>query len=325
MKKISNALSLILITTLFIATSTACTPAPQPYTKTGFYLDTIISITLYNPKSASLIDECFALIKHYENLFSKTIPTSDIARINQSAHANVKVDPETILLLEKAIYYAELSNGLVDPTVGSIVNLWDFKSNNGQIPDIDSLTLATTHVNYKNVVIDRTSQTVALKNPETQIDLGFIAKGYIADKLKEFLSENNVVNAIINLGGDISVIGSKPDKTPYNIGVQEPFAPSGQTSFVIPVTDRAIATTGCYERFFYQNDTLYHHILDPRTGFPIDNDLLSVTVIALKAADADALSTLCYILGIEEARNLIASLDGVTAVFLTKDNQRIDI
>ena len=161
--------------------------------------------------------------------------------------------------------------------------------------------------------------TVTLLDPESQISLGFIAKGYIADKLKEYLLSENIRSAIINLGGNLLAVGVKPDGSPFQFGIQKPFDTQGTPVTVLSVSDKSAVSSGIYERYFYQNQVLYHHILDASDGYPVQNNLLGVTILSDSSTVGDALSTTCFVLGPEEGMQLIESLDEVEAVFVTKD------
>ena len=148
------------------------------------------------------------------------------------------------------------------------------------------------------------------------IDLGFIAKGYIADKMKEYLLSNGVESALINLGGNVLTIGNKPDGSPYILGIQEPFS-NGQSSIPnVSIRDKSLVTSGVYERYFYEKDTLYHHILDTKTGYPIDNDLLGVTILSESSMEGDAYSTICLCLGLEDGMKLIEKTEGLEALLI---------
>lgn len=158
-----------------------------------------------------------------------------------------------------------------------------------------------------------------LLDPNASIDVGAIAKGYIADRLKEYLKKNGVKHAIIDLGGNILALGTKIDGSKYNIGIQRPFDETGQPITSIKVANKSVVTTGIYQRYFEQDGKIYHHILDPRTGYPCENDLYSVTIITDSSLTADALSTSCYLMGFEKANHLIDQLENVDAVFITND------
>lgn len=289
-----------------------------PASQTGFYFDTVISITIYDSTNKALIDSCFELADYYEKIFSRTIDGSDIYRINHSGGKPTVVSSKTIDLLSTAIKYSILTDGIVDPSIGGVSSLWDFHDS-GVLPDESDIKAAICHVNYENIII--TGNTVTLTDPDTDIDLGFIAKGYIADKIKEYLILEGVNSAIINLGGNVLTIGSKPDGSPFTIGIQEPFADTGTAATVVSVNDKSVVTSGIYERYFTYNGSIYHHILDTDTGYPVCTDLLGVTIISDSSTDGDALSTACLALGYEKAVELINSFENTDAVFITSDGE----
>lgn len=297
---------------------TGCSQNTERVTRTGFYLNTVVSIILYGSGQDELLDGCMELADTYEHMLSRTLKGSDIWNINHSGGMPVTVHDETRELLNIALSYAEMSEGLVDPTIGALSILWNFGNDNpGIVPTDKEIADALSHVNYKNVIID--GNQVTLKDPEAKLDLGFIAKGYIADKMKEYLLANNVSNAIISLGGNVLTIGQRPDGTPFRVGVQEPFAKTGTSVLVLDVQDKSLVSSGNYERYFVKDDILYHHILSTLDGYPADSGLSGVTIISENSVDGDALSTLCFILGYEKGKELIGSLQNVEAVFIAED------
>lgn len=300
-----------------------CTAESEPISRTGFYFDTVIQITLYDSQDVSLLDGCFTLAARYEDMFSATKEGSDIWKLNHSASAPVAVTADTAGLLRTALYYAELTDGRIDPTILPAAELWHFGSDQTPaVPDTDALAKALTHVDYHALRITETdgSYSAMLTDPDAAVDLGFIAKGYIADRMKDYLVSEGVGSACINLGGNVVTIGSKPDQQPFRIGVQKPFAEDGTPITVVSLSDASLVSSGIYERYFCVGDTLYHHILDPSTGYPVENDLAGVTILSPGSVEGDALSTTCYCLGLDEGMKLIESLDGIEAVFITKDN-----
>lgn len=316
---------LISIMALFLAASlSGCSVHAgngKKETRTGFYLNTVITITLYGNSSeelAELLDGCMELAGTYDSMFSRTLEGSDIWNINHSGGAPVTVQEETAALLETALSYAKLSDGLVDPSIGTLSMLWNFgEENQSIIPSDKQIKEALSHVNYRNLILE--GNQVTLKDPEMKLDLGFIAKGYIADKMKAYLLSGSATSAIINLGGNVLTIGGKPDGTPFHIGIQKPFAKTGTALLTLDVKDKALVSSGTYERYFVKNDLLYHHILSTKDGYPINNGLSGVTIICNDAVDGDALSTLCFILGYEKGKELADSLQGVEAIFLASD------
>lgn len=295
--------------------------AQEPISKTGFYFDTIISITIYDSNDQTLLEQCFTHCEELENLLSRTIPTSDISRINSAAGAPVAVSDTTIELLKQGIYYGELTDGAFDITVAPLSDVWNFKENTGILPTEHAITEALSHVSYENIQID--GNTVTLTDPEAAIDLGGVAKGYIADVLKEFLKSKGVTSALIDLGGNILTLGSKPDGTAFQIGIKKPFD-TKEVITSVSASDLSVVTSGSYERFFEVDGVKYHHILDTKSGYPSSTGLLSVTILSKKSIDGDALSTSCFALGLEKGRSLIDSLDGIDAIFITEDYKVID-
>lgn len=320
MKRTFNLLT-IFLTLVLTLSLTGCNNRNNntPISKTGFYFDTVISITLYNPNEENLIDKCFEMCKEYESLFSRTIINSDISNINNNPCTYVKVSNKTIELIEKGLEYSKLSEGVFDISIGSISALWDFSSDTPSVPDESQISSALKNVDYKNIFIKDTS--IMLNNMDTIIDLGGIAKGYIADELKAFLIENGVKNGIIDLGGNILLIGSKPDNSNYNIGIKKPFTTKNEHILTVKASDKSIVSSGNYERYFYDNNILYHHILDTSTGYPVNNELTSVTIISDKSIDGDALSTTCFALGTKAGIKLIENKNDVEAIFIdSKEN-----
>lgn len=324
-----NRLKRFLTFTILIITSTnisGCGRTAIPVTETGFYLDTVVQITLYDTEGRDScienINTCFSLIDYYEHMFSTTIDGSDVWNINHAGGRPVIVSDDTVNLLRTALYYSELSDGRVDLTILPLSELWNFGSEgNARIPDNNAVAEAVTHIDYHTVSID--GNHVTLSDPDAAIDLGFIAKGYIADRLKEYLLGQGVESACISLGGNLITIGDKPDGRPYRIGIQRPFADEGEIITAINVTDSSVVSSGIYERYFFENDIMYHHLLDTSTGYPEDNNIAGVTILASSSVDADALSTTCFFLGLDAGMELIESLDGTEVLFITMDGNII--
>lgn len=286
---------------------------------TGMYFDTVVQIEVWGGTS-EIIDHCEEMCASYEQLLSPTIETSEISRINQAAGSPVEVSEETADLIREGIRYGDLSDGKFDITIAAASSLWDFTDNQEKtLPDPDVLAEAVSHIDYHNVQVD--GNVVTLTDPEARIDLGGIAKGYIADRIKEYLKSQGIEHALINLGGNMVALGGRYDGTDFRIGLQEPFAESGTVLASLSVSDQSVVTSGNYERYFEKDGTIYHHILDPDTGYPVENGLDQVTIISDLSVDGDALSTSCFVLGLEKGMELINSLEGIEAVFVTSDGE----
>lgn len=311
------ALSLILILIIPVLGGCSSPIKNESLSMTGLYFDTVVQIQVWGADRA-VLDECENICGHYEQLLSPTIETSEVSRINRAQGASVTVSDETAELIRLGIEYGELSEGKFDITVASATDLWNFRDNEEkELPGPDELAEAASHIDYHCIQIDGT--TVTLTDPKAKIDLGGIAKGYIADKLKEYLKDQGVEHALINLGGNMLALGGRADGSDFQIGLQEPFAADGTVLTSLSVSDRSVVSSGNYERYFEKDGVIYHHILDPDTGYPIQNDLYQVTVISDSSVQGDALSTTCYALGLEEGMKLIQDMDNVDAVFVTSD------
>lgn len=307
---------------LIFSLLSGCSRQHEPVSKSGFALNTFISITIYdeNADAQKILDECFALCDQYENEFSRTISSSELSKLNSANGVPVSVSDDMFSILEKGLYYGKLSDGLFDITIAPISTQWDFTAKNPVVPDADAITAALPLVSYQNLSLDTSAQTACLTNPDSAIDLGGIAKGFIADRLKEYLISEGVTSAIIDLGGNILTVGHKPDKSSFTIGIKEPFSETGAISCGVSVTDKSVVTSGTYQRYFSVDDVFYHHILNPKTGYPADTDLNSVSIISDSSVDGDALSTTCMLLGLEKGLALIESLPNTEAIFITKNN-----
>lgn len=289
----------------------------QTYTDTLF--DTVISVQIFDSVDEDVLKGCEKLCKKYDSMFSNKIEDSEISRINSAGGNPVEVSKETIKLIKKGIYYSEMSDGVFDITIAPVSNLWDFKAETPLVPSPEAIAEAVSHVNYKNIIIR--DNTVKLTDPHAGIDLGAIAKGYIADRIKDYLEDEGVRHAMINLGGNVLAMDSKLDGSDYNIGIQKPFDETGEPITSVKISDKSVVTSGIYQRYFKTDGKIYHHILDPNTGYPCENNLYSVTILTDSSLTADALSTTCFLLGYDRGMKLINQLDNVDAVFITNDNQ----
>ncbi len=320
MRKLLKICTLFFVCCLFL--SGCNTSENELIERTGIYFDTVINIKIYDSKDAALLDQCFAYCDEFEKTVSRTLESSEIYKLNHAGGSPVEVSDMTLDLIKKGIAYGDFTNGKFDITIAPLTELWDFKNNTGILPSEIEISKALSHVNYKNIKID--GNTVALADANMALDLGAIAKGYMADTLKSYLVSAGIKSALINLGGNMLAIGNKPDGTDFNIGIQKPFDKQGSAITSVKTNDSSVVSSGVYERYFELNDRIYHHILDTETGYPYDNGLLSVTILSPKSVDGDALSTSCFALGLEEGIKLIEDMEDVEAIFITEDFEIID-
>lgn len=293
----------------------------KPISRTAFKLNTVVTINIYDSTDETILDEALLLCDKYENLFSRTKETSEIYRLNHGMlpqeNRKYTLSDETAELIFKGLEYGKLSDGAFDIAIEPLSSMWDFTSEEKIIPTHAALEAKLPLVRYEDVTLN--GNTLQFKQDGMGLDLGAIAKGYIADRIKDFLLSKGVKSATINLGGNILCVGSKPDGMPFNIGIQKPFAERSETISSVEIKDQSVVSSGIYERFFKKDGVLYHHILNPKTGYPHDNSLISVTIISDKSVDGDGLSTSCFALGLEKGMELINSLPDVKAVFITED------
>ena len=263
--------------------------------------NTVIDIEAYGETAAcqAAFEEARALCRRYERLFSRTLPHSDIARINSAHGQPVAIDPLTYDLLSKAIAYCAESEGAFDITVGPAVRLWNFHE--GTVPDDGALAEAVRHVDWRALKLweEGGACFAQLADPDAAVDAGGIAKGWIADALVAAMEAHGLSGTIVNLGGNVAVSGTKPTGDPWRVGIRDPRDPS-QLIGAVPLVVGSAVTSGVYERCFTAPDgTFYHHILDPRTGRPVETDVAGVTVICEKSIDAEGFSTTLLALGLE--------------------------
>ena len=318
----------------------------EPVSKSDFKLNTVVTVTIYdleekekkpddkdkrNEKgihreekdAEEIIDKALKLCDKYEKIFSRTLPESEIYALN---HGTLPMEDgcyllseECAALIEKGLYYSELSGGAFDITIEPVSSLWDFTSGEKIVPDAETIAEKQACVGYEDVELK--GNKLRFKKEGMGIELGAVAKGYIADKVKEYLVSEGVKSAVIDLGGNVLCVGEKPDGKPFKIGIQKPFADRSETVSAVEIAGTSVVSSGIYERYFEKDGKLYHHILDPATGYPYENGLVSVTVLSEESADGDGLSTACFALGLEKGLELIEQTPDTEAMFITEDGE----
>ena len=281
----------------------------------GFYLDTVITLTAYTADGQVLkdaLEEC----GRYEKTLSRTIEGSDVWKINHAEGQPVEVSDDTVAILQCAKKISGMTGGAFDVTIAPVSTIWDFTSGKAELPDAEAIAHAVTLVDYTKITLDGNTVTLPAG---MMIDLGGIAKGYIADRIKAYLEGRGVKHAILSFGGNIVAIGSKPDGNDWKVGIQDIDGKTGDYMLVSRNSDGSSVTSGIYERGFDLDGVRYHHLLSTETGWPVQNELASVTIFSKSSMEGDALSTAAFVLGTEEGLKLINSLDGIEAVFIARD------
>ncbi len=296
----------------------AAAAADEPVKLSTFAFDTLVSLTAYGVDK-DVVQRCLASCSEYEELFSARLEGSDIARINGAAGKPVEVDPRTAEVLERALEYGQMSKGLFDVTVGSVSLLWDFEE--GVKPADRAIKEGVDHIDSAVLSVDGT--TVTLADPDARIDLGGIAKGWIAGRLRDDLLAAGATGGIVNLGtSSTCLFGTKPDGSLWRIGLRDPRGgESGSLLGVVELTDCSVTSSGLYDRQFEQDGVVYWHILDPSTGYPVDTDMLGDTVVCEDPTLGDALSTTLFVMGIEQATAWLEEhMPEVCAMFVGEDD-----
>lgn len=290
--------------------------------RSDFVLGTLCSVRLIEGGSSGTLQAVFNRLAQIEERMSANKEGTEIATVNAAAGTNpVKVSEDTLYVITKALDFSRLTGGAFDPTVGPLVKLWNIGTDYAAVPAPADLQKSLPLLNYKDVLIDNTNRTVKLAKPGMAIDLGAIAKGYAADEIARILAAHKVKAAVVDLGGNVLVFGQKKDGSPWRVGVQDPASDRGDYLGLVSGKGMTVVTSGIYERFFIEKGVRYHHILDTKTGYPVDNGLVSVTIIASASIDADALSTSVFALGLHKGMELVKSLPDIKAVFIdTKQN-----
>jgi thiamine biosynthesis lipoprotein len=292
------------------------------YTTEDFAMGTLINQKIYSKNGEEITQKVIQEIENLENILSVNIETSEVTNINKNAgKKSVKVSEETFDIIKTALDVSKKSEGAFDITVYPIVNLWGIGTENQKKPSDEEIENLLPLVNYKDIVLDDNEKTVYLKNINQEIDLGGIAKGYAGDVSKEIYIDEEVSSGIINFGGNVVTLGKKTDGEKFKIGIQNPRENTGIYLGILEVEEKAVVTSGDYERYFEEDGVRYHHIIDPETGKPSESDLMSVTIVTESSVKADALSTASFVLGLEKGLELINDYSDVEAIFITDDKE----
>lgn len=297
-------------------------PSEDPITRTEYALGTYISVRVYADVGDDLLQEVIDRVMEIEAKMSVSeddYDTTELLELNRRAGEEpYQVSPDTYEVLERAREYSELTDGAFDLSIGPLVSLWNIGSEDATVPEEGEIVQAVSKVDYSNVSFEGDS-TVYLEESGMAVDVGAIAKGYAADQAARILIDAGVEHALLDFGGNILTIGNKPDGSDWRIGIQHPEESRNQYLGILEGSGETVVTSGPYERYFIEDGVRYHHILDRDTGYPARNGLLSATIVAEESIEADALSTATFVLGLQDAQELVSSLDRVEAIFVTEE------
>ncbi len=314
---------LIILCVLLAVSFSACSNSvATPYENEEFAMGTIIRQRIYHDNAEDISRQVIDRIRKIEDRMTINKAGGEINKLNSSAGKSfVELSEDTLFVLNKAKEISELSQGAFDITVGALVKEWDISSGNSVVPSQERIHSLLGLVDYADIIIDKSGSRAKLENTGQIVDLGGIAKGFAGDEAIKVYRENGVQSAFISLGGNIVALGGKPDGNSWKIGIRDPRGAEDSYIGIVSVKDKAIVSSGDYERFFERDGVRYHHILDPKTGYPADSGLIGTTIISDFSIDADALSTAAFVLGLEKGMDLIKKFDGVEAVFITDDKK----
>lgn len=292
-----------------------CGSAGERTTLSVSAMDTFMSIELYGSmETASKVKE---QIESLDLHLSPTVKSSDMTRLNH--RKKIKAHEESAEAVKQALKYCKETDGALDITVYPLVKEWGFLSGSYKVPDKAKIQELLQKVDYRKVNVSGSEITLS---DGAQIDMGAVAKGFAADKANEILKSENVTSAILNLGGTVSAYGAKPDGSDWKVGIANPID-GGEPIGTVSCKDKIIATSGNYERYFEKDGKRYCHMIDPKTGYPVDNDMSSVSVVSDSGVESDCLSTALYVMGQKKALEYQKSHPEIDLVILTKNKEVI--
>jgi thiamine biosynthesis lipoprotein len=291
---------------------------PQSVSDSSFALGTVCNVKLYGQENEQHIPAVFDLIEEIEEKMSVKKDDTEASRLNEKAGKGpVEVSEDTFHVVSRGKYYSALGDGAFDITIKPLVDLWGIGTDAARIPSETEIDEALEKVDYAKLKLDGERSTVELTEEGMGVDLGGIAKGYASDRAAALLQEKGVEYGIINFGGNVLAFGEKGGDTAWRIGIQSPVEERGSYVGIVEVRDEAVVTSGKYERYFERDGERYHHILSTEDGRPVRNSLTSVSIVSEKALEADALSTLIFVQGLEKGLNTAEELEGVEAILIT--------
>lgn len=308
----------LIVTTVLLFASCGEQPADWQQ-REAFLMDTIVRVRVQG--DSSVLDDIFLRLQEIDTRFNRHSENSDISKINRMAGvSSVEVSEEVYHLLSRAIDYYQQTGGAFNPAIGALCDLWKIEGSGTE------REIIPTEQEIRQVLKGCDPSSIELRNgtvfvpSKVVLDLGGLVKGYAADQIVKILEKNKVSAAIIDLGGNIYVYGEKPDRSTWKIGIANPFTEEHHEAFVLNTETLSCVTSGDYERYFIYRGERYHHIFDVKTGYPVQNNLTSVSILSKNSEQADVLSTACFVLGEKEALKLLKNWD-VGAIFITKSKE----
>ena len=314
MKKIISVF-LILV---FVFSFSACQKEKE-VSRTAMMMDTVVTVTCYGEMAQEGCDKAISEIQRLEFLFSPYIETSEIYKINKNAYTSpVKTDGEVFDVLKRCREVSEITDGAFDITLKPLKDVWNMKSESPTVPSQELIDGALVVCGYKNLILK--NGCVFFEKEGMALDLGGAVKGYAADRAAKVIKDSGVKNALVDIGGNVYALGKSPKGRKWKIGLQDPKGERGKYFKAIELSDETCVTSGSYERYFEENGKVYHHIMDPKTGYSADSGLISVSVVGKSSFEADMASTAAFVMGSEEFLKVKDKLDIEKLITVDKNN-----
>jgi thiamine biosynthesis lipoprotein len=314
--KIKNIIPILICT----AALTACSQTDevnvsdnQEYERTVYAMDTVMTLKAYGENGEKALDDAENEIEKLDNALRRGNSDSEIYKVN--AEKSAKVSDETAALVQDALDICESTDGAFDISIAPVMDLWGFYTKDFYVPNNDELAAELEKVNYKNITVEDNTISVS---ENSQLDLGGIAKGYLSNRIMEIFTQDGVTSGIISLGGNVQTLGKKIDGSDWKVAIQNP----DDETYIggLAISDMAVITSGGYQRYFEQDGVIYHHIINPKTGYPAESGVKSVSIVSDNGTLADGLSTALFVMGLDEGIKYWSEHDGIDIVFVTDDN-----
>lgn len=290
--------------------------------RTVHLMGTVIDLLVEHPSAEILLDEVVRRLKAYEQRFSANDPKSELMEVNRNAGIRpVSVHPELYELIKVGCLHSQAPDSNLNIAIGPLVQTWRIGFGDAKVPSAGEIAGLLERTNPRYIRLNDEEQAVFLQQPGMLIDLGALAKGYIADRIIDYLKSQGVSTALLNLGGNIVALGpaGNPEKTHWNIGIQNPLLPRNESLVVLPIANQSVVTSGIYERSLESDGTTYHHILNPKTGYPVTSDVASLTVISDRSVDGEIWTTRLYGKSSQEILESLDQVEGIEGLVITKE------
>lgn len=293
------------------------------YRKIIYLMGTKISLYIKGAAAEKLAKNAEDMLIHYEQDFSANSDNSQLSMLKKTASlAPQKVDAELYDLIKIGKKHSLCENSYLNIAIGPLIKLWRIGFKEAHVPEKEAIVKVLDLLKPENIQLDDEKKTVYFLKKGIEIDLGAIAKGYFADKVMEFFKENGAISAMVDMGGNVLVFGESPSEGgDWNVGIQNPFLPRGNAVALVKIKDQSVVTSGIYERMLEKDGSKYHHIFDSKTGYPIESNIASLTIIADKSLDCDIYTTKLFGLDAASIIHRVNRIKGMGAVVITEDGK----